>query len=639
MRAGPDGLGSLAVGPDGWQAGKARDGTRYKRRIAIVEGSDPDPPVLAVIVEPSDGSTVKVTPEWIIQTTPAREYTSEYVAGIFRDPLLRDGLINSFIIAVLTTGLCLAMSLPLAVIATSYDFRGKSIFSALVLVPLILPPFVGAIGLRQLLGRYGALNALLINWGWMDPAAPTNWLGGEFLSHTGHLTIIPGYLEIDGRIIGVVLMEALHLYPIIFLNVTAALANIDSALEQAAENLGASRWYRFRRITLPLILPGLFAGGTIVFIWSFTELGTPLMFDYYNVTPVQVFWGIQEMSNNPRPYALVAVMLGAAVMFYLLGKYAFGGRAYAMATRAASATSTRRLTGGKALLAVIPFAIVTLLAVMPHFGVIVASFAEPGSWYRTALPTALTTDHFTGALTHDLASGSIRNSLVYSVLAMSIDIGLGLLIAWLVVRSRVLKPLKQLTDALAMLPLAVPGLVLAFGFVAMTFRWPLPQMADWFKDHHLERLANMMQVTGQAPNPILFLVIAYAIRRLPYVVRSAVAGLEQTSGELEEAAVNLGAGPMYTMRRVVVPLIMANLIAGGLLAFSFAMLEVSDSLILAQTEEHYPITKAIYSLFERLGDGPYIASAMGVWGMALLTLTLVGASLMLGKKLGAVFRV
>jgi iron(III) transport system permease protein len=100
----------------------------------------------------------------------------------------------------------------------------------------------------------------------------------------------------------------------------------------------------------------------------------------------------------------------------------------------------------------------------------------------------------------------------------------------------------------------------------------------------------------------------------------------------------MGAGKLYTIRRVVGPLIMANLIAGGLLAFSFAMLEVSDSLILAQTQQHFPITKAIYELFGRLGDGPYVASAMGVWGMVLLTLTLIGASMMLGKKLGAIFR-
>jgi len=134
-------------------------------------------------------------------------------------------------------------------------------------------------------------------------------------------------------------------------------------------------------------------------------------------------------------------------------------------------------------------------------------------------------------------------------------------------------------------------------------------------------------------------VIAYTIRRLPYILRSASAGLEQTSGDLEEAALNLGASPMMAIRRVVVPLIMANLIAGGILVFSFAMLEVSDSLILAEKQPHYPITKAIWTLFNRLGDGPYIASAMGVWGMALLTVTLVGASVLMGKKLGSIFRV
>ena len=149
----------------------------------------------------------------------------------------------------------------------------------------------------------------------------------------------------------------------------------------------------------------------------------------------------------------------------------------------------------------------------------------------------------------------------------------------------------------------------------------------------------MVDIVGNDPDPMLLLVIAYAVRRMPYVVRSTVAGLEQTSGELEEAARNLGASTITAVRRIIVPLITANLIAGGLLAFSFSMLEVSDSLILAQRAGDYPITKAIYSFSERLGDGHSIASAMGVWGMALLTVTLVGASILLGKKLGAIFRV
>ena len=115
-------------------------------------------------------------------------------------------------------------------------------------------------------------------------------------------------------------------------------------------------------------------------------------------------------------------------------------------------------------------------------------------------------------------------------------------------------------------------------------------------------------------------------RRLPYVVRSAVAGLEQTPVDLELANRNLGASTFETMRRITGPLIAANLIAGGLLAFAFAMLEVSDSLILAQRQSYWPITRAIYDLFQRLGDGPYVASALGVWAMLLLMLTMLSAT-------------
>lgn len=538
--------------------------------------------------------------------------TLRHILFVFRDPMLLKGLANSLLIAVAVTALCLVIALPLALIATRFDFRGKAILAGLLLVPLILPPFVGAIGLRQLLGRFGALNVMLMNMGLVDPADPIDFLGGT-------------------RLWGIIFMEALHLYPIVYLNVTAALANLDPAMEQAAENLGASRWTRFRRIIFPLIRPGVFAGCTIVFIWAFTELGTPLMFDFTAVTPVQIFHDIQRMDSSARPYALVVVMLGFATAFYLLGKTTLGGRSFAATTRASVGSTVRRLSFMPGLLAAVPFVLITGLAILPHIGVIIAALAAPGSWYQSVLPAAFTTEHFTGALAHPLASGAIHNSLLYALAAMVLDIVLGLMIAYLVVRGRVVG--SRLLDALAMLPLAVPGLVMAFGYVAISL-----QIGQWFRSAGLTP-PSWLQVVGETPNPVVFLVIAYAIRRMPYVVRSAVAGLEQTPLDLEEAAQILGASKLRTIRKVVMPLIMANLIAGGLLAFSFAMLEVSDSLILAQTEDYFPITKAIYVLYERVGDGPYIASAMGVWGMLLLAVTLVGASMMMGRKLGAIFRV
>jgi iron(III) transport system permease protein len=534
-------------------------------------------------------------------------FTLHHIWSVFDDPVLRSGFFNAIGIAVCTTLACLVISLPLATLSARCNFPGKTVFSALVLVPLILPPFVGAIGLHHLLGKYGAINTLLMDMGWITE-------GYDYIGNGGFWAIV--------------FIEALHLYPILYLNATAALANLDPALEEAAENLGASPWRRFRQIVLPLIRPGLFAGATIVFIWSFTELGTPLMFDYQTVTPVQIFNGIKEMNTSQQPYALTAVMLLAAISFYVLGKLVFGGKAYAMYSKASVQSTVQTLSRFKGLLATLAFTIVIGLAVLPHISVIFTSFAVEGSWYKSVLPTAWTGEHYEGALSHTLAVGSIGNSLLYSTLAVILDLFIGILIGYIVVRTKFRG--RSLLDALSMLPLAVPGLVMAFGYVAMSLRWPFGEG---------DPLEGWIDVLGANPNPMLLLVIAYGVRRLPYVVRSTVAGLEQTSGELEEAAMNLGATRVKAVRTIIIPLIMANLIAGGLLAFSFAMLEVSDSLILAQRESHYPITKAIYTLFERLGDGPYVASAMGVWGMALLAVTLIGASVLMGKKMGAIFRV
>ncbi len=556
-------------------------------------------------------------------------YTADYFADIFRDVTLRAGLLNSLLVAACTTVLSLLIALPLSVLATRYDFRGKAILTALLLVPLVLPPFVGAIGLQAVLGRMGALNTFLGDVGFFAMLADLGLI--ETLRHWGIVNAQYDCIDFLGgwRFVGVVLVEALHLYPIAYLNIAAAMANLDPTLDEAAQNIGAGRLRRFLRITLPLIMPGIFAGSTIVFIWSFTELGTPLMFNYREMTPVQIFEGLQEVQSSPRPFALVVLMLLVAVLLYLLGRFVLGRRAYEMQSKASVGATTRRLRGFKWLAAVALFVTITGIAVLPHIGVVLYSFCAEGAWYRSIVPTEWTLTHYEAALSHPLAMSSIRNSLLYASAAMGICMVVGVAISYLTVRCKVRG--GWLLDSLAMLPLAVPGLVMAFGYVSMSLHWPFREGA--VTD------SGFWQVLGLTPYPVPLLIIAYAVRRLPYVVRSASAGLEQTSGMLEEAALNLGASTFTALRKVVLPLIAANLIAGGILAFSFAMLEVSDSLVLAQKEEHYPITKAIFEFFNRLGDGPYIASAMGVWGMALLATTLIGASLFMGKRLGAVFRV
>lgn len=528
-----------------------------------------------------------------------RKFTLEYVQLVFGNPVYVEGLLNSLKMAAGSTMGAMLLALPLAVLGSRFEFRGKAVLGSLLLVPLILPPFVGAIGVKQILGQAGALNALAVSLGLMDPARPVDWLG-------------------SGRLPGVILMNSLHLYPILYLNITAALANLDPAMDEAAENLGCPPLRRFFRVTLPLAMPGIFAGASIVFIWGFTELGVPLIFDYSRVTSVQIFDGAKDMGGNPLPYALVAVMLVISVLLFLAGKLAFGRSDFAGAGRASMAARTRTLRGWPGLLAAGFFASVIALAVLPHAGVVLTSFSC--DWYRTVLPSQGTLEHYREALGHSLTVPSIQNSLKYAGLATVFDCLLGFVIAWITVRTKL--PGRNLLDALSMLPIAVPGLVLAFGYLAMTREG---RAFDF--------------LIGPNDDPLLLLVIAYSIRRLPYVVRSAGAGLQQTSPVLEEAAQNLGCTPLRAIRRVTLPLISANLIAGALLAFAFGMLEVSDSLMLAQKREHYPVTKAIYELFGNLGNGDVLASALGVWAMVFLTITLSGAGILLGKKMGALFRV
>src|SRR5829696_1782504 len=140
-----------------------------------------------------------------IPETGGGSFTFGYVGAIFQDPDLRRGLFNSAALAVCVTLLCVVISVPLAMLSVRFDFPGKSIMSGLLLVPLILPPFVGAIGMRQILGRQGVLTSLAWSIGLVDQGAPVDWIG-------------------SARMFGIILVESLALYPILYLNVSAALA-------------------------------------------------------------------------------------------------------------------------------------------------------------------------------------------------------------------------------------------------------------------------------------------------------------------------------------------------------------------------------------------------------------------------------
>jgi iron(III) transport system permease protein len=530
-----------------------------------------------------------------------RQWTGFYFQQTL-GPHMGECLRNSLLLAALSTLFTTLLCLPLAYWFTRYRFPGRGLLATLLLVPLIVPPFVGAIGLERFLNRYGSLNMWLFQLGILkDPGSPIDWLG-------------------EGGFIGVVIMQVLHLYPILYLNLAAAWANIDSNLEDAARNLGAGEWRVFRTITFPLLLPGYFAGASLVFVWAFTDLGTPLVFNQNKVIPVQIYDQVSDpQRTNAVAYALVVVTLVVTASLFYAARWVVGRQSFIGGGKGAVAVTIPPAGRWQTVLIYGAVLGLTFLALLPNIGVVLTALAK--RWFFTPLPEAYTTAHLTEVWSNRVSSLSIRNSVFYSTCSTFLDLLLGVMLAWLVVR----RPswLTGVLDGLAMLPLALPGLVLAFGYLTCYSNWNL---GSW---------AGFLDPTR---NPAFLLIVAYTVRRLPYLTRSAQAGLQQIAPVLEEAAENLGASRWRVLRTVTLPLIAANVLAGAILTFAFALLEVSDSLMLAREEKYYPITRAIVGLLMRPDDGDNIACALAVFAMGLLALSLLGANLALGRKLGELFR-
>lgn len=520
-------------------------------------------------------------------------FTLAYVTAVFQNPVYLLGFRNALGVAFGTTLLTALVGIPLSLVFQRWDFPGRRWLAVLVPLPLFVPPFVGALGIQRLLGPTGALNAALASLGLSDPSAPIDWLR-------------------DGRFFAVICLTALHLYPVLYFNLSAALASQNPELERAAETLGAHGWRKLWRVTLPLTAPSLFASLTIIFIWSLTELGVPLLCDYDRVTSVQIFVGLKDIGQNPFVYGLVAVALVVTVGLYGLSRLLLRKMDVTAGTKGATRRERLPLRGAARWLCTGFSLAVLVAAALPNLAVVM--LASSHDWYGTVLPSGLTLEHFRAALGHSLVVPSIAQSLRYVALSTTLDLVLGFAIAWVVVRSNA--PGRKLLDGLAMLPLSVPGLVMAFGYLAIS------------------RPGRPFQAFDPAHDPTVLLVIAYAMRRLPFVLRSAEAGLLQLNRSVEDAAQSLGAPPSRVLWRVTLPLVLPHLLAGGLFAFALSMLEVSDSLILAQQEAHYPITKAIFELSQLTGPGRLMAAALGVWAMLLLATAVWVARKLVGDKSG-----
>ncbi|PZO04087.1 MAG: ABC transporter permease [Hyphomicrobiales bacterium] len=487
-----------------------------------------------------------------------------------RTELFMRSLWNSFYVSAMSVVWASVFALPLAYLTTRFVFRGAMLVQTLGFLPLIMPPFVGAVAMQLFFGRNGSINLLL-----------DDWFGFKI-----------GFME---GLNGVIFVQSVHYFPFILINLSAALRNIDRAMEEAAQNLGSSGFRLFRRIVFPLALPGYLAGASLVFVKVFDDLATPLLLNVKDMLAPQAYLRVTSIGiADPMGYVISVVLIVASVVAMWLSALALKGRDYATTQRGGGGLARRTMTRGEAILGYGVVILILALVLAPHLGLLLLSFAT--IWSFSPLPDAFTTAHY--ARVFGESSIYIKNTLIYASIAGGIDIVLGVAIAYLVLRTKLIG--REWLDWAASAALAIPGVVLGIGYLRTFYGITLPDGTP---------LASLW----------ITIVLALAIRRLPYALRACYAALQQISVSLEEAAENLGATKARTVRRIVVPLMAGGILAGFVTSFSTAAVELSATLMLVQSNSDAPLAYGLYVFMQSAaGRGP--GAALGVVAVLLVAL-------------------
>ena len=489
--------------------------------------------------------------------------TLGHFANFFGQTVFVESFLNSLWVSLASVAVATLIAVPLAYLTVRFEFRGALLIQTLGVLPLIMPPFVGAVAMQLIFGRNGSVNLLLNDWfGFTVPI-------------------------MDG-LIGVTFVESIHYFPFILLNLVASMRNIDGAMEESALNLGARGWRLFRRVIFPLAMPGYLAGATLVFVKVFDDLGTPLVMGVTNMLAPQAYLRITSVGiDDPQGYVISVIMIAFSILALGLAARVMKGRDYSTLQKGGNSLQRRRLSGWESVLAYGWIILVLLITLAPHFGILLMSFAKV--WSFSVLPDAYTLEHYATVFTD--ARGMMANTLLYCLLAAGLDVVFGTAIAYLILRTNL--PGRRWLDYMASAALAIPGLVLAIGYLRL------------FKG------VNLPFTDTPVVSTWVLIMLAYAVRRLPYALRSCMAALQQVHVSLEEAAQSLGATRMSTIRRVMVPLMMGGMLAGFVTSFITAAVELSATILLASAQSQAPMSYGIYLYMQSIaGRGPGAALAV-----------------------------
>ena len=497
------------------------------------------------------------------------DFTLVNFSDFFKNQLFIESLYNSFYVAFFSVVLASVFALPLAYFTSRFNFRGSVIIQSLGFIPLIMPPFVGAVAMKLFFGTNGSVNLLL-----------DQYFGFK----------IP-FME---GLNGVIFVEAVHYFPFILINLITSLNNIDRSMEESAQSLGSKGFGLFKRIVLPLSMPGYIAGASLVFLKVFDDLGTPLLLDINNMLAPQAYLRISSIGiNDPMGYVIAVILVVTSILAVWVAKIALGGKDYSMLQKGGGGMIKREMKPRQKVTAYSVVGLILFLVLSPHIALTLLSFGT--IWSFSVVPDAYTLSHYKSIIFDN--SIFIKNTMLYCTIAAFIDIVLAFFISYIVLRTKIKG--RHLLDYIAMSAIAIPGLVLGIGYLRTfnAFTNPLDDkpLASWW----------------------FMIVLILAVRRLPYALRAANAALMQISKFLEESAESLGAKKITIFRKVLVPLMTGGLLAGFITSFSTATVELSATIMLVSTETDAPLAYGIYSYMQTAaGRGP--GAALGMIGVLIV---------------------
>ncbi|KFC74839.1 Binding-protein-dependent transport systems inner membrane component [Bosea sp. LC85] len=402
---------------------------------------------------------------------------------------------------------------------------GGRFVSMLAILALVSPPFIGAYSWIVLFGSGGIVRQTLMSWGIFMPPIYGVW--------------------------GILIVFAFKFYPYVYLLTSGALANVNRSLEEAAENLGLTPFQRVLKISFPLVLPALSAGGLLALIHAIADFGTPrLLGRGFNVLATEAYtaYSAEIGSNLGMATTLSLALILMSMVFVFIQR--FMSRKNVYHSNLINRPEKVRLRGFANVAAHVAVYFIALGGAMP--AIIAAIYSvrktngpvfQPGfglDSYRRIIATL---------------GDVVQNSLLFSGASVLLIVVIGTLIGCLVARRNTAQ--TSLLDATLMVPYVMPGIVVGVAFIAAFNTPPLV-------------------MTGTAA----IIILSVFIRRLPYAVRSSAAALRQVGPSMEEAAISLGYSPVQAFLRVTIPLILPGIIAGAMLSFVTAVNELSSSLVL-----------------------------------------------------------